>query len=88
VSELLTWAPHGIPLLIIHGTDDHTIPFAQGKRLFEAATTKQKHFCALAGEDRNPTQMWNGLWRQFGKTNQDIDFADHAWEFFKRHPKH
>jgi len=36
----------------------------------------------------NPTQMWNGLWRQFGKTNQDIDFADHAWEFFKRHPKH
>ena len=35
----------------------------------------------------NPTQTWGGLWEQFGKTNQDIDFADHAWEFFKRHPK-
>jgi polyhydroxybutyrate depolymerase len=35
----------------------------------------------------NPEQMWSGLWEQFGKTNQDIDFADHAWEFFKRHPK-
>jgi len=23
-----------------------------------------------------------------GLGNQDIDFADHAWEFFKRHPKH
>jgi len=44
------------PLLIIHGTDDHTIPFAQGKRLFEAATTKQKHFCALAGEGHSPVE--------------------------------
>ena len=35
----------------------------------------------------NPEQMWSGLWEQFGKTNQDIDFADEAWEFFKRHPK-
>jgi polyhydroxybutyrate depolymerase len=35
----------------------------------------------------NPAQTWNALWEEFGKTNQDIDFADHAWEFFKRHPK-
>jgi polyhydroxybutyrate depolymerase len=35
----------------------------------------------------NPAQMWGGLWARFGKTNQDIDFADHAWEFFKRHAK-
>ena len=35
----------------------------------------------------NPAQTWSGLWEEFGKTNQDIDFADHAWEFFKRHPK-
>lgn len=33
----------------------------------------------------NPLQMWGGLWARFGKTNQDIDFADHAWEFFRRH---
>lgn len=27
------------------------------------------------------------MWPTFGKTNQDIDFADLAWEFFKTHPK-
>jgi polyhydroxybutyrate depolymerase len=35
----------------------------------------------------NPTQSWSGLWELFGKTNQDIDVADHAWEFFQRHSK-
>ncbi len=35
----------------------------------------------------NPIQMWSGLWQRFGKTNQDVDFADQAWEFFKRHHK-
>jgi len=34
----------------------------------------------------HPTQMWPGLWNKFGKTNQDIDFADEAWTFFQRHP--
>ena len=33
----------------------------------------------------NPTQMWPGLWPRFGKTNQDVDFADEAWAFFRRH---
>ncbi len=35
----------------------------------------------------HPTQIWTGLWGTFGKTNQDIDFADHAWAFFERHSK-
>jgi polyhydroxybutyrate depolymerase len=35
----------------------------------------------------NPAQSWTGLWERFGKTNQDIDFADEAWEFFQRHSK-
>jgi polyhydroxybutyrate depolymerase len=35
----------------------------------------------------NPTQTWSGLWNRFGKTNQDIDFADEAWAFFRRHAK-
>jgi polyhydroxybutyrate depolymerase len=35
----------------------------------------------------NPVQIWPGLWPKFGKTNQDIDFADEAWAFFKRHTK-
>jgi polyhydroxybutyrate depolymerase len=35
----------------------------------------------------NPTQTWSGLWRRFGKANQDLDFADEAWTFFQRHAK-
>ena len=35
----------------------------------------------------NPTQSWPGLWERFGKTNQDLDFADEAWAFFQRHAK-
>jgi polyhydroxybutyrate depolymerase len=35
----------------------------------------------------NPTQNISTLWDTFGKTNQDIDFADQAWAFFQRHPK-
>jgi polyhydroxybutyrate depolymerase len=35
----------------------------------------------------NPTQTWGGLWRRFGKTNQDVDFADEAWAFFRRHAR-
>lgn len=33
----------------------------------------------------NPEQMWGGLWARFGKTNQDVDFADEVWAFFQRH---
>lgn len=35
----------------------------------------------------NPTQSWSGLWSRFGKTNQDVDFADEVWSFFRRHAK-
>jgi polyhydroxybutyrate depolymerase len=34
----------------------------------------------------HPTPMWPGLWERFGKANQDIDFAEEVWAFFKRHP--
>jgi polyhydroxybutyrate depolymerase len=33
----------------------------------------------------NPIQMYGALWPRFGKTNQDIDYADEAWAFFQRH---
>lgn len=35
----------------------------------------------------NPAQSWAGIWEELGKTNQDIDFTDEAWSFFKRHKK-
>lgn len=44
------------PLLIIHGTNDRTIPVAQGRRMFAAALTTQKHLCELPGEDHYPVQ--------------------------------
>jgi uncharacterized protein len=44
------------PLLIIHGTKDRTIPIAQGRRMFEAATTTRKQLCELAGADHYPVE--------------------------------
>jgi len=44
------------PLLVIHGTDDRVVPVAQGRRMFEAAGTRQKHLCEVAGEDHYPVQ--------------------------------
>jgi polyhydroxybutyrate depolymerase len=35
----------------------------------------------------HPTQIHTSLWATFGKTNQDIDFADHAWALFQRHSR-
>jgi poly(3-hydroxybutyrate) depolymerase len=35
----------------------------------------------------SPKPMWAGLWSTYGKANQDLDFADQAWEFFQRHRK-
>lgn len=37
-----------MPLLIVHGTEDRTVPFSQGKRLFEAAR-EPKQFLAVDG---------------------------------------
>ena len=35
----------------------------------------------------NPRPSPESFWPGFGKTNRDVDFADLAWEFFRRHPK-
>jgi len=35
----------------------------------------------------NPTPTFSGIWETFGKTNQDVDFADQAWAFFQRPPR-
>lgn len=41
------------PLLIIHGDKDKTIPFEQGKRMFESATVKEKTLLKLEGQGHN-----------------------------------
>lgn len=35
----------------------------------------------------SPVPMSSGLWSRFGKNNQDVDFADEAWAFFRKHGK-
>ena len=56
-------------------------PGPQGQELWYYKATGMGHWWP------NPKTNWKGLWATFGKTNQDIDFADQAWEFFQRHRK-
>jgi uncharacterized protein len=45
------------PLLMLHGDADRTVPFALGRRLFEAATTRDKTFVAIAGGSHSSLQL-------------------------------
>jgi fermentation-respiration switch protein FrsA (DUF1100 family) len=60
-----------VPLLILHGTRDGTVPFKQGKRLFEAAS-EPKRFFAIPGAGHNDTFVAGGedywsVWKDFLK---------------------
>jgi fermentation-respiration switch protein FrsA (DUF1100 family) len=48
-----------IPKLIIHGDSDEIVPFAMGKRLFEASK-EPKYFYALKGAGHNDTYVVGG----------------------------
>jgi fermentation-respiration switch protein FrsA (DUF1100 family) len=48
-----------MPLLIIHGDRDATVPFAQGRRLFEAAP-EPKRFFPIPGAGHNDTYFTGG----------------------------
>ena len=48
------------PLLIVHGTADHTIPADHGKALFETATAEHKEMILIPGADHNDL---HGKWR-------------------------
>ncbi len=47
------------PLLILHGDQDEVVPYAHGKRLFEAAN-EPKRFYAIAGAGHNDTYVAGG----------------------------
>ena len=53
-----------MPLLIAHGERDDIVPFAQGRRLFEAAP-EPKRFYAIPGASHNDTYVVGGepYWR-------------------------
>jgi hypothetical protein len=52
------------PLLVLHGEADATVPFGQGRRVFEAAP-EPKRFFAIAGAGHNDTYVVGGepYWR-------------------------
>jgi uncharacterized protein len=53
-----------LPLLVLHGDRDTIVPFAQGRRVFEAAGGP-KRFHAIAGAGHNDTYLVGGepYWR-------------------------
>jgi len=53
-----------VPLLVLHGDRDEVVPFAQGRRLFEAAP-EPKRFFAIPGASHNDTYFVGGeaYWR-------------------------
>jgi hypothetical protein len=58
-----------VPLLILHGDRDDVVPFAQGRRLFEAANAP-KTFYAIRGARHNDTYIVGGddyfrAWAEF-----------------------
>lgn len=48
-----------VPLLVLHGDRDEVVPFAQGRRLFEAAP-EPKRFFAIPGAGHNDTYLVGG----------------------------
>jgi fermentation-respiration switch protein FrsA (DUF1100 family) len=57
-----------MPLLVLHGDRDDVVPFAQGRRLFEAAP-EPKRFFAIPGASHNDTYLvgGEGYWRAFAE---------------------
>jgi fermentation-respiration switch protein FrsA (DUF1100 family) len=58
-----------MPLLVIHGDNDHVVPFKMGKRVYDAATGP-KRFFAVPGADHNDCYVVGGdlywdEWRVF-----------------------
>ena len=53
-----------VPLLVLHGERDEVVPFAQGRRLYEAAP-EPKRFFAIPGAGHNDTYIVGGAayWR-------------------------
>lgn len=71
-----------VPLLVLHGDRDEVVPFAQGRRLFEAAP-EPKRFFAIPGASHNDTYLVGGeaYWRTV------VDFVESAGIDIQKHTK-
>jgi uncharacterized protein len=56
-----------VPVLVIHGDNDHVVPIAQGRALYEAIATPRKQFVSIRGGDHNdalpaePERYWGAV---------------------------
>ncbi len=62
------------PLLFVHGDDDEIVPYAQGRRLYEAAVAP-KAFVTIAGARHNDTYVVGGseYFRHFREFVEGLD---------------
>lgn len=62
-----------LPLLVLHGDRDGVVPFALGRRLFEAAP-EPKRFFAIAGGDHNDAYVVGGdaYWKALASFLNDL----------------
>lgn len=62
------------PLLVVHGTEDRTVPFEHGKALFEAAT-EPKRFLPVEGAGHSDTFLVgrDAYWRAWRELLQDLN---------------
>jgi hypothetical protein len=63
-----------MPLLVLQGDRDEVVPFAQGRRLFEAAPEPKRHY-AIRGAGHNDTYIVGGeeYWRAIADFLEGID---------------
>lgn len=66
-----------MPLLVLHGDQDEIVPFAQGRRVFEAAP-EPKGFHAIRAAGHNDTYLvgGKGYWRAFGAFLDGLEAGD------------
>jgi len=66
-----------LPLLVLHGERDQIVPFAQGRRVFEAAGGP-KRFFAIPGAGHNDTYVAGGAayWRALGEFLESLPSRD------------
>jgi fermentation-respiration switch protein FrsA (DUF1100 family) len=56
-----------VPVLVLHGDNDHVVPIAQGRALFDAIPTSTKQFVSIRGGDHNdalpsePGTYWGAI---------------------------
>jgi hypothetical protein len=65
-----------VPLFVLHGDRDEIVPFAQGRRLFDAAP-EPKRFYAIPGASHNDTYLVGGepYWRALREFLDGLDQA-------------